>query len=205
MGADVDVIRGEKRLTPLHIAAENCCEKVVALLLDHNASVKSRSSSGSTPFYRAARGGSVNILRLLHEKNSELDDKTFDSWTPLMAAIENNCQEAAKLLLEWGADPKATSDQGITPLLLCEAWPHLHGLTPYILNAIDAKGLEADMPLFVHRAPSPDMLTESDGGGFLRCDLMMSNPDLIVPSSTRQNSASWRQRISRSFAQTHNG
>jgi hypothetical protein len=109
-GANVDIPTTDRKLTPLHIAAEGAFEEMVTLLLNAGASPHARSRSGSTPFYRAARGGSSQILRQLHDAGSEVDALTWDSWTPLMEAIEQGNDEVVELLLGWGAQPKCAED-----------------------------------------------------------------------------------------------
>jgi hypothetical protein len=121
LGAVVDIPTKDRRLTALHLAAENVDKDMVDFLLDAGASIHSRSKSRSTPFYLAARGGSVEILELLYNRGSELDVKTWDNWTPLMEAIEHDHEPAIELLLKWGADPTNCSTYGTTPLILAHA------------------------------------------------------------------------------------
>ncbi len=47
-----------------------------------------------------------------------MDARTEDQWTPLHCAARWNQVEAAQLLLQAGADPNATTQGGLTPLLL---------------------------------------------------------------------------------------
>lgn len=143
LGAEVDVPKGEKQLTPLHAAAENGCDEVVTLLLQHGASPHARSDSESTPFYRAARNGSIRTLRLLLEAGSELDSKTWDSWTPLMEAVENEQQQAVVKLLEWGADPAHISSTGDTPLSLAYGAHQRQHLVSLISEALSKRGVGA--------------------------------------------------------------
>jgi hypothetical protein len=138
-GADVDVPTLERKLTPLHIAAEQAFPEMVTLLLKAGASPQARSKSGSTPFYRAARGGSVRALHQLHAAGSEVDARTWDEWTPLMEAVEHGNDEAVGLLLGWGADPTRESTYGTTPLGLALDLPQAEGLMPVIEAAIAGK------------------------------------------------------------------
>ena len=117
-GADPNVTAGtviRKGLSPLHIAAEECLESTVNLLLMHGANVHARSTSKTTPFWRAARGGSLSILRALRDAGSDINARTWDGWTPLIEAVTRNHVEIARQLLEWGADTSLATRNGRTP------------------------------------------------------------------------------------------
>ncbi|KAL1597828.1 hypothetical protein SLS60_008315 [Paraconiothyrium brasiliense] len=112
MGASIDVPTAERKLTPLHLAAEHACEEVVDTLLDAGADPHARSTSLTTPFYRAARSGNVHILTRLKDAGCDVNARTYDDWTPLHEAVGLGHTEAIELLVEWGADITATTDDG---------------------------------------------------------------------------------------------
>lgn len=136
-GAGVDVPTKRRRLTPLHLAAENACEEIVELLLCAGASPHARSDTLTTPFYQAARGGSLYILRRLHACGAEVDALTWDRWTPLMEAVVQGHFNVVNLLLDWGADPANTSISGITPLSIASDSRHLSHVRSIIVRAIE--------------------------------------------------------------------
>lgn len=102
-GADVNKADSERKLTPLHLAAEFGSRETVDLLLKAGADPHARSSSGSTPFYRACRSGDVEILKRLKECGADVNALTHDRWTPLREAAGSGNTEVMDLLRSWGA------------------------------------------------------------------------------------------------------
>jgi ankyrin repeat protein len=89
--------------------------------------------AGTTPFVRAAKNGDLSMMRLLIEKGANTNISTRNKTTPLMALVgglgrkygadlqvsaleEKNALEAAKLLLDLGADVNAANEAGQTSL-----------------------------------------------------------------------------------------
>lgn len=115
-GAIVDQI-GSYRIakyakTPLRIATENGHYDAVKLLIQHGASIYSRSKSGSVVFYGAARSGSLPTLKILYDAGPGIDDWTWDGWTPLFECVAHGKLVNACQLLHWGADPTITTNRG---------------------------------------------------------------------------------------------
>jgi ankyrin repeat protein len=89
--------------------------------------------AGTTPFLRAAKNADLPMMRLLLEKKADPAIATRNGTTALMALVgglgrkygadlrvspaeEKNALEAAKLLLDLGADVNAANEAGQTPL-----------------------------------------------------------------------------------------
>ena len=70
--------------TPLHWAAEVGDIDVVQFLLEKNAEIEAKSSSGQTPLFLAARD--IEVAQLLLEKNAQIGATDKDGQTPLSYA-----------------------------------------------------------------------------------------------------------------------
>jgi uncharacterized protein len=103
-GADVNLanIYGVR---PLQLAIENGHRELVQWLLDAGADPEARDLAGEPPLFLAASIGDVASLDLLLQHGAEVDreDEAYGQ-TALMVAIRSGHAEAAKLLLEAGAD-----------------------------------------------------------------------------------------------------
>ncbi|KAK9268544.1 hypothetical protein L1049_000298 [Liquidambar formosana] len=75
-----------------------------------------------TPLHVSAGYNSVEIVKFLldwqGQEKIELEAKNMYGETPLHMAAKNGCNEAAKLLLAYGAFVEATANNGMTPLHL---------------------------------------------------------------------------------------
>jgi ankyrin len=123
-GADLEVTEPQLQLTALMIAAEAGATGVVGVLLEHGADVHARSRAGEAPGRRmpcVGRTGcgshGVGIVR------GGLPDQGYQppipgDMTPLMFAAREGHVEAARLLLDAGAEVNAADRNGITPLFM---------------------------------------------------------------------------------------
>ena len=72
---------------------------------------------GFAALHLAAREGHRSTVALLADRGAEIDQPTAgDRSTPLLVAVVNGNYDAARDLLERGADPNLTSDDGAGPL-----------------------------------------------------------------------------------------
>lgn len=66
----------------------------------------------NSPLQIASLEGFANIVRFLLENGAEVDTRNIETETPLIDAVENGHVEVIKLLLEFGANPRAASKTG---------------------------------------------------------------------------------------------
>lgn len=91
--------------TPLHWASFKNETECVALLLKYSADPNARAHpSGWTPLHDAAYSNSPACIELLANKGALIDAKANSGATPLCFAAQEDAFEAARLLLERGAD-----------------------------------------------------------------------------------------------------
>ena len=109
---DVNAINS-KGESPLMLAALRGQEDVAQRLIKKGADV---NKTGWTPLHYAASGGNVPLLKLLIENHAYIDAESPNGTTPLMMAAMYGTGAAVELLLQEGADPRLTNQQGLTAL-----------------------------------------------------------------------------------------
>lgn len=156
-GGDINA-RGRHGRTALFEAAANGRVDVLTLLLEKGAAVNLANDFGWTPLHVAVKD--LQIMRLLMQKGADVNAPTTESdvftstgvkltgLTPLLEAADRGKPEAAALLLENGADLKATDRAGGTALMYAARRGRAEmvrllldkGADP---NAVDAEGWTA--------------------------------------------------------------
>ena len=118
-------------------------EKAVGLFIDGGMDVNAADKSGETALIGASENNATQVIKLLTKQGAAYDQKDKEGWTPLMKAIYANkieaiqlladnsrddlnrglllasllgYTEAAKVLLQKGAEVDTTSPEGKTPL-----------------------------------------------------------------------------------------
>ena len=153
---DDEVIEG---CTPLWVAAAADDLDVVKLLIQQNAEIDARTSTGSTPLRVAAHDGHLDIVRCLVESGADVNARNDYESTPLMAACYYGHVSVVTYLIDKGAFMDLQyKDAGNTALhdavkrgylemvsqllaLGASQLPNNQGLTP-LLHACDLRSIE---------------------------------------------------------------
>ncbi len=116
-GADMNA-KNDYGATPLSLACTNGNAAMVEKLVARGANPNVAAPSGETPLMRCARTGSAAAVKslLAHQADVNAKDKEQDQ-TALMWAVSQKHSDAAKALIEGGADIRAHSRGGFTPML----------------------------------------------------------------------------------------
>ncbi len=105
--------------TPLHYAAYIAHTEIAEILLENGALVDAKNAKGQTPLHEVAshlhREGDEATMAVLLDAGASLSVRGNDGATPLHAAAIGGHFEAAKMLLDRGADIQARAQQ-LTPL-----------------------------------------------------------------------------------------
>ena len=116
-GADVNTA-DDHGVTPLERAAENASAAMVGALLAAGADANAAQTSGLTPLMTAARTGSVAVVQALLGHGAEVTAATAETRsTALMWAVAEPHPDVVRVLLDAGADPRASTFKGFTPLM----------------------------------------------------------------------------------------
>lgn len=113
-GADVRS-RGPPGYTVLHLAAEVNQARAVDVLVEAGTDIEARLEeigNKTTPLHVAALNGNCNALVALLRHNANVHTRDRVGRSPLMLACAFLKEEAAKLLLRWGADETSIDSDG---------------------------------------------------------------------------------------------
>lgn len=104
--------------TPLMLACTNDNAAIIASLLKAGADANAAIPSGETALMTCARSGSAAGAKLLVEAGAKLDSTDKEQGqNALMWAVAQKHADVAKVLLDKGADFKARSKGGFSPLM----------------------------------------------------------------------------------------
>ena len=146
---DAEISLGERRFTPLHLAASEEHFEICQLLLERNADVRVHSDGGNTPLHLAASGHHLQIVGILLQYNAEVNSRNEDGRTPLLMALsrENALDDGGstsshqvsqgwqkgdlitrlvRLLLDYGANVNVYDKSRKTPLHFAASEGHLY-------------------------------------------------------------------------------
>ena len=127
-GVDVNIADGDSGNTLLHLGSRH--PGITSLLIDRGANIEAHNNEGDSPlsfrcfqeaFFGRASGrvgaDSLATIEVLLARGANIEAKDEHGKTPLVNATGFHVYpELIGLLLEWGADPGAHSDDGWTPL-----------------------------------------------------------------------------------------
>ncbi len=114
-GADVNKADSQG-WTPLQSAARQRRDDMIKLLIELGATV---DVGDPTPLVAAVMRDHVPSIKMLLEHGANIEQPGQEGFRPLPLAIAEDKYEAAKALMEAGADVNAASgDEGLTPLMI---------------------------------------------------------------------------------------
>jgi ankyrin repeat protein len=96
--------------TPLMMASLRGQTEIARKLIARGADV---NKTGWTPLHYAATSGHVDIIKLLLDESAYIDAESPNGTTPLMMAAHYGTREAARFLLQAGADPAVKNQLGL--------------------------------------------------------------------------------------------
>jgi len=122
-------VQNNKKLTPLHIAAEKGNTKIVELLLDYHINsrffkyvsiedeidMNMQDDKGQTPLIKSIINGHHDVTRLLIENDCDVNKGDNESKTALFYALSDGKDEIAIFLVLYGADINANNKLGDLP------------------------------------------------------------------------------------------
>ncbi len=166
-GAHVDALDGEGHPALVN-ASRYGFKSVATFLVEHKASPNLSDPSGWTPLMYAAWGDDPALADMLLKHGAKLDSTDNDGLTPLAIAVQNAKVNAARTLLDAGADVNAAvAKGGYTPLMLASMSGSTEVVTSLIergakVNAANAGGVTALMIAAAgNRSPIVQLLLKS--------------------------------------------
>jgi ankyrin repeat protein len=92
----------DARMTPLHVAAAQCCTNVVALLLEKGAALELKAKGGPTPLHLAAQEGCADAVSMLLARGAQVNARDDQGRTPLKRATQWHRDAVVALLRQHG-------------------------------------------------------------------------------------------------------
>ncbi|XP_067091805.1 transient receptor potential channel pyrexia [Osmerus mordax] len=100
-------------VTPLHVAAALDYEDMIYFLLERKADIGARTTQDQqTPLHYAAKNDAVGAIRLLLQHGADLCARDYKQRTALQLAANLDRSEAARTLVELGADAGVMDSDG---------------------------------------------------------------------------------------------
>jgi ankyrin repeat protein len=104
-------------LAPIHYAAQNGHEGLIAFLIGKRADVNIKNASGSTPLHEAARSGNTKIMEALLNQGADVNAQDAKGNSVLHIGVPPARHgEAIGLFLSRGANPNLRDEHGDSPL-----------------------------------------------------------------------------------------
>jgi len=152
-GARVDTREPEFQQTALMIAVRENHAPAVRLLVEHGAAVDARTRTGQTPAFSPPCKGTGCGSEGVGINRGGLPDRgrrgeARGGLTPLLYAARDGRPDAARLLVEAGADLELADANGIRPLLMAVLNNHLD-----VARLLIARGAEVNADDFWGRTP----------------------------------------------------
>jgi len=120
----IDRCKNNVKWTPLHVAIWTGTPPIARTLLEHGADPNAPDNLGNTALHLVSHWGwgeVVTFVELLLEYGANVDARDKKGWTPLHEAAYHLNLEAVVVLLNRGADPRAQTNKGETPIQLANA------------------------------------------------------------------------------------
>ena len=114
--ADVNVARGNGRMTPLHLAARDGHAAIAAALIAATANVNATNREGAAPLHLAAGGDHAAIVTMLIAATANVNARSGAGSRPLHFAVNRGYAAIVSLLIAATASVNVKNDVGETPL-----------------------------------------------------------------------------------------
>ncbi|XP_055042092.2 ankyrin repeat and SOCS box protein 2 isoform X3 [Misgurnus anguillicaudatus] len=114
-GADPDIVNNDRE-TPLYKACEKENPAMVAMLLNHSASVNKSCIQGWTALHEAVCRNNVEICEMLVKAGAKVGKANMYGITPIFVAAQSGKVDTLRFLLKNGADINSQASDGATAL-----------------------------------------------------------------------------------------
>ena len=118
--------------TPLTAAVRKVRPEVVRLLLDRGADLDKAAVYGLTPLLHAATHSHFDVMRLLLDRGADQNGTGENNqlWRPLHISSVRGDLRSVQILVSFGADATAATEDGFTALGLCNSLANAQNANP---------------------------------------------------------------------------
>jgi ankyrin repeat protein len=128
-------LRRADGLSPLHYAAGNGYDGLIAFLLEKRANVNLKNLSGATSLHEAARSGNLRAIEMILQLGADVNVQDAKGNSVLHIGIPpESHQKAIDLLLSYGANPNLRDEHGESPLHIMVTLNRGHGVIQALLD-----------------------------------------------------------------------
>lgn len=123
--------------TPVMIAAETGCSRIVRFLMDNGADVSISACDGTTALITSAQRGFLAVVDTLLTGKANLQAATQQGFTALHVAASGGHSKVVKALLTAGCHVDSRMPNGVTPLYIASMHGHLGAVRELLLAKAD--------------------------------------------------------------------
>ena len=149
------------RTSPAATAASGGDVAGITRMLNAGLDPNARDAAGYTPLIAASRAGNIEVIRLLASRRADpnLRDAAVNSWTPLLHAIHKAQPAAVGALLDAGANPNGSDNDGTTPLMMAAGYGYTGIVKILLAHGADPRTATSDgiTALDLARSGVPDI------------------------------------------------
>ncbi|XP_059176245.1 putative ankyrin repeat protein RF_0381 [Physella acuta] len=164
-------IRDNDGESALHAAVKCCNFEIVSFLVENGANVTQSNNAGQTPLFYA---GSLKTIKYLIEKGDEINRIDKSGEMALHFNSKSYKLSAVDALLELGANPDITTDEGTTALMIAASVGYISVVKSLIANGAnvhvrDSQGRNACMYAVIGVKNKKDWYVAEYGDSYNDC------------------------------------
>jgi ankyrin repeat protein len=140
-------------LAPLHFAAREGYEGLIAFLIEKKVNINLKTSSGSTPLHEAVRSGNLNIIEMILNHGADVNAQDAKGNSPLHIGIPpENHRKVIDLLASRGANVNLRDEHGESPLHILVTLNRNPDVVQALLDSgadVSIRNIDGKIPLYL--------------------------------------------------------
>ncbi|XP_066533927.1 ankyrin repeat and SOCS box protein 2-like [Hoplias malabaricus] len=185
-GADPD-LANQDRETPLYKACEKENPAMVAMLLNHKATVNKSCILGWTALHESVCRNNVEICEMLVKAGAKISTPNMYGLTPIFVAAQSGKMDALRFLLKNGADINSQAADGATALYEACKNGHVDVVQFLLSQKADANkpGKTGLLPIHIAAQRGNDSIDLPPYWSSLKSDKAVKIMSLLIPATSK--------------------